>query len=353
MPDAAVHVDAGGMLGFLTDLLNTPSPTGYHTEAIALVENAFKALAIDDLRFERNPKGTLIVTWPGDENTAPRGLTAHVDTLGLMVKEIKSNGRLKLTMLGGFMWNAVEFEGVTIQAQNGTRYRGTIVPVKASVHVHRDAKDAPRNADTLEVRIDARTNSAEETRALGIEVGDFVFIDPRVEVTETGFIRSRHLDDKAAVAAIYGAFQALHAAGQRPAQTVTAVFTTYEEVGHGGATGFPPHLYDLVAVDMAAVGNGQNSDEFSAGICVKDAGGPYHIDLTRKLRQLAETAQIPHKMDIYPYYASDGEAYWRAGGAARVALIGPGVDASHAYERTHTESIVHTAQLIAHFMLSE
>ncbi len=348
-----LHIDAAGVLGFLTDLLNTPSPTGYHTEAIAAVQNAFEALAIDDLRLDRDPKGALIITWPGTQNTAPRGLTAHVDTLGLMVKDIKSNGRLKLSMLGGFMWNAVEFEGVTIHTQDGTRFRGTVVPVKASVHVHRDAKDAPRNADTMEVRIDARTSSAEDTRALGIEVGDFVFIDPRVEVTETGFIRSRHLDDKAAVAAIYGAFQALRAAGQRPAQTVITVFTTYEEAGHGGATGFPPHLYDLVAVDMAAVGNGQNSDEFSVGICVKDAGGPYHIDLTRKLRQLTEAAEIPFKMDIYPHYASDGEAYWRAGGAARVALIGPGVDASHAYERTHTDSIIHTAELIARFMLSD
>lgn len=348
-----LQFDVDQTLAFLTGLLNTPSPTGYHTEAIPYVERAFSALGIDTLRLKRDTKGALIITWPGVTDTTPRGLTAHVDTLGLMVKEVKSNGRLKLTMLGSFMWNAVEFEGVTIHTHSGKRYRGTVVPVKASVHVHRDAKNAPRSDSTMEVRIDAHSRSAEETRTLGIEVGDFVFIDPRVEVTDTGFIRSRHLDDKAAVAAIYSAFQAMHAAGQRPMQTVTVVIATYEEVGHGGATGFPSTLSELVTVDMAAIGDGQHSDEFSVGICAKDAGGPYHIDLTRKLRQLADDAGIPYKMDIYPHYGSDGEAYWRAGGAARVALIGPGVDASHAYERTHSDSVIHTAHLIARYLLAD
>lgn len=347
-----LEFDTDQIVEFLVGLLNTPSPTGYHTEAIAYVEEAFDAFGIDGLVLERSAKGALIITWPGEQADAPRGLTAHIDTLGLMVKQVKSNGRLKLTMLGGFMWNAVEFEGVTVQARTGQRYRGTVLPVKASVHVHRDARDMKRTGDTMEVRLDVRVSNADETRALGIEVGDFVFLDPRVEVTDTGFIRSRHLDDKAGVAAIYGAFQALQAAGLRPAQTVTVVIANYEEVGHGGAAGFPDGVRELVAVDMAAVGNGQNSDEFSVGVCVKDAGGPYHVELTSKLRALAEAADIPYKPDIYPYYGSDGEAYWRAGGAAQVALIGPGVDASHAYERTHSESVVHSAHLIARFMLA-
>ncbi|NLX10049.1 MAG: M42 family metallopeptidase [Chloroflexi bacterium] len=340
------------MVQFLVDLLRTPSPTGYHREAMDVVEQAFRGLEIDDLAIARNPKGALILTWPGEQVDRPRGLTAHTDTLGLMVKEVKPNGRLKLTMLGGYMWNAVEFEAVTVQTFDGQRYRGTVVPVKASVHVHSDARDAPRNADTMEVRLDARVSSADETRALGIDVGDFVFLDPRVEVTDTGFIRSRHLDDKAGVAAIFGAFGALKAAGLRPAQRLTTVIANYEEVGHGGAAGLPLELHELVAVDMAAVGEGQNSDEYSVGICAKDAGGPYHTDLTRKLRTLADKAGIPYKVDIYPHYGSDGEAYWHAGGAAQVALIGPGVDASHAYERTHRESLLHSAHLIARFVLS-
>lgn len=350
MADLTLHPDS--IIDFLVRLLNTPSPTGYHLEAIDMIEQAFRGLDLADLRVERSPKGALIVTWPGERDDAPRGLTAHSDTLGLMVREIKDNGRLKLHMLGGYMWNAVEFEGVTIQTRDGRRYRGTIVPVKASVHVHRDAADEKRTQETMEARIDARTASADETRALGIEVGDFVFLDPRVEVTDTGFIRARHLDDKASVACIYGACRALRDAGLRPAQTVTTVIANYEEVGHGAALGFPPDLRELVAVDMAAVGQGQNSDEFSAGICVADRGGPYHVELTERLRALAETAAIPYRLDIYPYYGSDGEAYWRAGGAAQVALVGPGVDASHAYERTHTDSLVHTTHLLARYLLS-
>lgn len=350
MPE--LSFDADRIVDFLVGLLNTPSPTGYPYEALAYVEKAFKALEIDKLKVERHPKGALIVTWPGERQAAPRGLAAHVDTLGLMVKEIKSNGRLKLTQLGNFMWNAVEFEGVTIQTYGGQRYRGTVVPVKASVHIYRDAGDEPRKADTMEVRIDARVKNEEETRALGIEVGDFVFIDPRVEVTETGFIRSRHLDDKAGVAAIYGAFLALGTAGLRPVQAVTALIATYEEAGHGAAVGFPPDLAELITVDMAAVGEGQNSDEFSVGICIKDSGGPYHDGLTRRLRVLAEQVKIPYKTDVYPHYGSDGEAYWSAGGAAQVALIGPGVNASHAYERTHKDSLLHSSHLIAQYLLA-
>lgn len=350
MADLAFHPDS--IIDFLVSLLNTPSPTGYHLEAIERVEQAFRGLEIADLQFERSPKGALIITWPGERDDAPRGLTAHTDTLGLMVREIKSSGRLKLHMLGGYMWNAVEFEGVTVQTRDGQRYRGTVVPVKASVHVHRGAGDEKRQQDTMEVRLDARTASAKETRDLGIEVGDFVFLDPRVEVTDTGFIRSRHLDDKASVACIYGAFMALRDAGLRPAQTVTTVIANYEEVGHGAAAGFPPGLHEVVSVDMAAVGDGQNSDEFSAGICVADGGGPYHVELTGRLRALAEDASIPYKLDIYPYYGSDGEAYWAAGGTAQVALVGPGVDASHAYERTHTDSLVHTTHLLARYLIS-
>ena len=171
-----------------------------------------------------------------------------------MVKEIKSNGRLKLTMLGGYMWNAVEFERRDDPDSRWRAVPGHCAAGQGSVHIHRDAGDATRSADTMEVRVDARVSNADETRELGIEVGDFVFLDPRVEITDTGFVRSRHLDDKASVAAIYGAFRALHTAGARPAQTVTTVIANYEEVGHGASAGFPDNLSELVAVDMAAVG---------------------------------------------------------------------------------------------------
>ncbi len=344
--------DLNRLTGFLTGLLNTPSPTGCCADALTFVEDAFRALPIPHLDIRRSPKGTLILTWPGRDSTAPRGLTAHVDTLGLMVKEIKSSGRLRTCLIGGYMWNAVEFEGVTVRTWDGRRYRGTVVPIKASVHIHRDARDMTRAEDTMEIRLDARVSTAEETRALGIEVGDFVALDPRVEISDTGFVRSRHLDDKAGVAAIYEACAALADAGLVPAQSLTIVIAQYEEVGHGAAEGWPTDLAELVAVDMAAVGQGQNSDEFSVGICVKDSGGPYDPALIARLRTLAEAHNIPYKTDIYSFYGSDGGVYWRTGGSAQVALIGPGVDASHGYERTHQDSLLHTTHLIARYILA-
>jgi putative aminopeptidase FrvX len=344
------QIDREYMLEFLVELLNTPSPTGFTHHAITLVSKTLKQF--DQLELEATRKGALVAHWPGEKSHTPRGLTAHVDTLGAMVKEIKSNGRLKLTNIGGFAWNTVEGEGVTVFTKDEKKIRGSLLLVKSSGHVHSsDVRTTERNADVMEVRLDARTSSAEETRQLGIEVGDFAAFDPRVEVNQ-GFIRSRHLDDKACVAAIVAAIKAFHDAGLKPAQDVTLLFSNYEEVGHGAANGFPPEMAELVTVDMAALGEGQSSDEFHATLCVKDSGGPYHFSLNQRMRQLAEAHQIPHKIDIYPYYGSDGEAYWRAGGDVAVSLIGPGVDASHNYERTHLDALVATTNWLLAYLLS-
>lgn len=350
MSDLKINLDE--MITFLTGLLNTPSPTGYAVEAIDYVEVAFKKLKIAGMKLNRTKKGALSIQLKGASNSAPRGITAHVDTLGLMVKEIKGSGRLKATQLGGYAWNAVEYEGVTVRTADNQRIRGTVLLSNPSTHVNSKLNSIQREADNMEIRLDAMTRSASDTRALGIEVGDFIFLDPRVEVTDTGFIRSRHLDDKAGVAAIYGALMALKAAKQQPIQDTTILIANYEEVGHGGSADWPTELAELLTIDMGAMGDGQNSDEFSVSICAKDSSGPYHYAFTAQMRQLAAAHNIPYKMDIYPFYGSDGSAYWRAGGAARVALIGPGIDASHGYERTHKSSIEHTAHLIARYLVN-
>jgi putative aminopeptidase FrvX len=338
------------LLNFLIGLLNTPSPTGFTHQAITYTESGLST--IESLTLTRTRKGALVATWPGLKNDAPRALTAHADTLGGMVKEIKSNGRLKLTKIGGFAWNTVEGEGCTIHTRAGIKVRGSLLLTKASGHVYgSQVNDLKREDDNMEVRLDERVNSSDETRKLGIEVGDFVTFDPRVELTN-GFVRSRHLDDKACVACLVAAIQALDSAGLQPVQTTYFHFSNYEEVGHGAAAGIPPEVCELVTVDMAAVGEGQTSDEFHATLCVKDSGGPYHHELSQKLRDLADQHQIPYKVDIYPYYGSDGEALWRAGGNLAVALIGPGVDASHNYERTHLEALIATSQWILAYLLS-
>ncbi len=351
MTELTVNVDA--IVDFLVGLLNTPSPIGYTVEAVGYVREAFEALEVPGLAQSITRKGALLARWTGAAADAPRALTAHVDTLGLMVKEIKSSGRLKATNLGGIMWGGIEFEGVTVRTYDDRRYRGSVVPVNPSVHVNRDVHTAARDADTMEIRLDARVKNADDVRQLGIGVGDFVFLDPRVEVTGAGFIRARFLDDKAGVAAIYGALRALQEAGLRPAQDTAILITNYEEVGHGGAAGLPPDLAELLVVDMGAIGEGQATDEFSVSICVKDSSGPYHLAMNNKLRRLAEAFSIPHQVDIYPHYRSDGSAYWQAGGSARVGLVGPGVDASHSYERTHREALEHSSHLIARYLLEE
>ena len=343
------EIDTTFLIDFLTHLLNVPSPTGFTQDAVDFTQRTLASYPM--LQFHRTHKGALVITWEGHSSSSPRALTAHVDTLGAMVKEIKANGRLKLTKIGGFAWNTVEGEGCKVLTNGGEILRGSILLSKASSHVFGgQVNELKREDDNMEVRLDARAASKEETEALGIQVGDFVAFDPRVEVTN-GFVRSRHLDDKACVACIVSAIKTLADANLQPAQTTTFLISNYEEVGHGAAAGLPPDATELLVVDMAALGEGQNSDEFHASLCVKDSGGPYHHGLSQRLRALASENDIPYKVDIYPFYGSDGEAFWRAGGDVAVALIGPGVDASHSYERTHLEALAATTRWVAAYLL--
>ncbi len=347
MPEP-LPIDVERMQAFLVGLLNTPSPTGFTRRALDYVEQALRPLP---LTLRRTAKGALVAEWAGRSDRAPRALTAHVDTLGAMVKQVKDNGRLRLTKIGGFHWNTVEGEGCSVFTAGGRAVRGTLLVTKASSHVHgAETGEMKRDDAGMEVRLDEVTGSAEATRALGVQVGDFVAFDPRVEAGPAGYIRSRHLDDKASVAAVFSALQALAAAGAEPAQRTWFHFSNYEEVGHGAAAGLPDGLVELLTVDMAAIGDGQASDEHHVTICAKDSGGPYDYDFRRRLEALAQSAGIPYRLDVYPYYGSDGEAYWRAGGDVRVALAGPGVDASHSYERTHIEALVRTAQLLGEYL---
>lgn len=344
-------IDEDYLIKILTSLLNTPSPTGFVDRAAELVEEELSAYS--DTSVARTRKGAVVAKWAGTAETDPRALTAHLDTLGAVVKEIKPNGRLRLSAVGGLNWNSVEAEGVTVFTAGGKSVRGSCMYHKPSMHVYsKEELDAKRDETSMEVRLDERTATAEETRKLGIEVGDFVAFDPRVELTN-GFVRSRHLDDKACAACILAAVHALHTAGLKPVQRTTLFFSNYEEVGHGAAAGIPADVVELVTVDMAAVGDGQNSDEFHTSICVKDSHGPYHHGLTTKLRRLAAAYGIDYKADIYPHYGSDGEAAWMAGADLAVALVGPGVDASHHYERTHLDALLATTRWLMAYLLEE
>jgi putative aminopeptidase FrvX len=341
-------IDLNYMADKTVELCRIPSPTGYTEAAIEWMENEFAALGVQTYRTR---KGALVATLPGTETERTRLLTAHVDTLGAMVKEIKASGRLKLTRIGGYPFNMIEGEYVTIHTASGKRYTGTVLLTKASVHVHPvDSYKLEREESTMEVRIDERVSSKADVEGLSIGVGDFVSLDPRSTRTPAGFIKSRHLDDKACVAILLGIAKAIEEGGIQLAYTTHLLISNYEETGHGASAGIPTTATEVIAVDMAAVGEGQTSDEYSATVCMKDSTGPYDYELSRRLQSIAESEGITCRMDIYPSYGSDASAALRAGGEFKAACMGPGIDASHSYERCHEESLTATANLLLAYL---
>jgi putative aminopeptidase FrvX len=337
-------------MNLLVDLVSIPSPSGNTEEVITYVENFLADLKVET---KRNRKGGLIATIEGKDSKQHRLLTAHVDTLGAMVKEIKSNGRLRLDLIGGFKFNSIEGEYCQIETSSGKKLTGTILMHQTSVHVYKDAGKAERNQANMEVRIDEKVHNAEDVRALGIEVGDFVSFDPRVEVTPSGFIKSRHLDDKASVAILLQLIKQIKIDKVELPYTTHFLISNNEEIGYGGNSNITPETVEYLAVDMGAMGDGQSTDEYTVSICVKDGTGPYHFELRKNLVRLAEENNIEYKLDIYPFYGSDASAAVRAGHDIVHGLIGPGIDSSHAFERTHRDSIENTAKLLYYYVQSK
>ncbi|MEK4484912.1 M42 family metallopeptidase [Psychrobacillus sp. FSL H8-0484] len=337
-------------VSLLKQLVEIPSPSGYTKEIMDFMERILKELNVS---YIRTNKGALIATIKGTDDTKHRLLTAHTDTLGAMVKEVKASGRLKLAMVGGFNWNAVEGEYCTIHTASGKKIRGTILMHQTTVHVYKNASSLPRDEQNIEVRVDEKVTNADGTRELGIEVGDFVSFDPRFEETETGFIKSRHLDDKASTALLLQLIKAVQENNWTLPYTTHFYISNNEEIGFGGNSNIPEQTVEYIAVDMGAIGDGQTSDEYTVSICAKDSSGPYHYELTRQLVELAKEENIEYKLDIYPFYGSDASAAIRAGFDVKHALFGPGIEASHAYERTHIESLENTAKLLYTYVNSK
>ncbi|MFJ8261740.1 M42 family metallopeptidase [Rummeliibacillus sp. NPDC094406] len=333
----------------LGKLANIASPSGYTMDIMKFISGLLKEIGV---QFKQTNKGALIATIPGKNNERHRLLTAHVDTLGAIVKDVKSSGRLKLSMVGGFNWNAVEGECCTIHTASGKKIRGTILMHETSVHVYKGAGELPRNDEHIEVRVDEKVLNANDTRAIGIEVGDFVSFDPRFEVTETGFVKSRHLDDKASTALLLQLLKTIKTKKIELPYTTHFYISNNEEIGYGGNASIPSEVVEYIAVDMGAIGDGQATDEYTVSICAKDSSGPYHYELTRQLVSLAKANVIDYKLDIYPYYGSDASAAIRAGYDIRHALFGAGIESSHAYERTHVDSLRNTAALLLAYVTS-
>lgn len=335
---------------YIKELVSIPSPSGFTETAISYVEKFMKDRKIN---YHISNKGAVIATLKGENDSKHRLLTAHVDTLGAMVKEIKDSGRLSLSMIGGFRWNSVEGEYCKIHTTDGKVITGTILIHQTSVHVYKNAGDAKRDETTIEVRVDEVVKSKAETEALGISVGDFVSFEPRVEETKSGFLKSRHLDDKASVGILLHLIDIIQKEKIMLPYTTHFLISNNEEIGYGGNSNIPPETVEYIAVDMGAIGDGQATNEYSVSICAKDSSGPYHYKLRQHLIDLAKNNDVDYRVDIYPYYGSDASAAIRAGFDIAHGLIGPGIDASHAFERTHISSLHHTATLIFHYLQSE
>jgi len=324
----------------LESILKINSPTGYTKDIISFIEGIFKSDSDKNLFISKTNKGSLLISFSENPELV---ISGHIDTLGAMVKEIRDNGTIGITMLGSYPLNSFEGEYVTIRNSKGKLYRGTLLLNNPASHVNRNVGTEERKLTNMSVRLDELVESAKEVKSKGINVGDFIFYDTRFEFTESGFVKSRFLDDKACVAVMIELIKELKK--NKVNKKVGFYFSNYEEVGHGSCVGIPDSANELLVLDMAVIGDGCTGKEDAVSICSKDSSGPYDFDVTNKLRDLAIKKKIKYEMDIYPYYGSDGSAALTAGYDVRVGLIGPGVSASHGVERTHQNALKETYNL--------
>ena len=329
-------------------LLSIDSPSGYTRHA---TDELIRILSEMGFCPERTRKGAVRCTLGGQGH--PLVLAAHVDTLGLMVRLIKPDGRLSFTRLGGPSFQAVETENVTVITRDGRRYTGGVEVKNASKHVNADLETDKRDDHTMEILLDENVSSKEDVEKLGIAVGDIVCLDPRARVTESGFIRSRFLDDKLSAGMLLALAKGVADGSVIPARKTTIFFSVYEEVGHGASHGLPEDTEDLLVVDMGCVGDEITCTEMQVSICAKDSGGPYDYEMTGELIALSKENGVDYAVDVYPFYGSDAGTALRAGCDVRHALIGAGVYASHGYERSHVKGVENSLRLIEAYVEKE
>ncbi len=322
------------------ELLAIDSPTGFTDGASRFVKDEFEALGF---KAEHTEKGGVLVDL-GGEDSSDGGLLleAHADTLGGMVAELKGNGRLRITNLGGMRAENGECENVRVYTRGGNIYEGTLQIINPSVHVNGQYADTKRSFDTTEIVLDEDVSSTDDLKNLGIEVGDIVAFDPRTRVTGSGYIKSRFLDDKLSVGILLGFAKFIADEAITLKRHTYVHITVYEEVGHGGAASVPHGVTEAISVDMGCVGSGLNCTERQVSICAKDSHGPYNYNMVGKLIEAAKSESADYAVDVYPYYGSDVEATLSAGYDIRHALIGAGVYASHGYERSHKDGVKNT-----------
>ncbi len=328
-------------------LLAIDSPSGYTEQAARWVRDEFTKLGFTA---QITTKGGVLADLGGEDVQDGLLLAAHTDTLGGMVAEIKGTGRLRITPLGGMNANNAEAENVRIYTRSGAVLEGTLQLCDASIHVNGAYSDTKRTFDSTEIVLDEDVRSADDTRKLGIEVGDIVCFDPRTRRTASGYLKSRFLDDKLSVGILLGFAKYLHDNNITLSRRTYVHVTVYEEVGHGGSGSVPAGVTEAISVDMGCVGNGLACTERQVSICAKDSGGPYSYQVVGKLIEAAKATGADYAVDVYPHYGSDVEATLRAGFDIRHGLIGSGVYASHGYERSHIDGVYNTLKVLCGYL---
>lgn len=326
-------------------LLSIDSPSGYTRNAADYLLKEYESLGYHPIL---TGKGGVLVDLGGEGNGLL--ISAHVDTLGAMVAEVKSNGRLRITPIGGMNPNNAEAENCRVYTYSGKCYGGTFQLCNASIHVNGKYNDTDRSYDTMEVVIDENVSSKEDAEKLDIMTGNYVCFDPRTTITPSGYIKSRFLDDKLSTAILLGYAKYIKNAGITPSRKVFQHITVFEEVGHGGCGSVPENTTEILSVDMGCVGDGLACTERQVSICVKDSAGPYHYHVVSGLIQAAKDSHIDFSADVYPHYGSDADAALSAGHDLRHGLIGPGVYASHGYERSHRDGVLNTLKLLCAYI---
>ncbi|MBW6410155.1 M42 family metallopeptidase [Clostridium weizhouense] len=337
-----IQINKEYLLNTAKEILEFNSPTGFCFEIMDKIKEIAEGFGYE---FETTRKGCGIITIKGSSDDEVIGLSAHVDTLGAMVRSITSEGKLKFTLLGGPIVPTLDGEYCTIRTREGKLYSGTFLSTSPAAHVFEDSSSKTREPKNMEIRIDEIVKSKEDTEKLGICPGDFIFIDPKTTITKSGFIKSRFIDDKGSVSCLMALLELFNREKIVPKFTTKIFISVYEEVGHGSSY-IPEDITEMIAVDMGCIGDDLSCAEYDVSICAKDSGGPYDYNMVTKLVNLAKGNKLNYAVDIYPMYGSDVGAALRGGNNIRGALIGPGVHASHGMERTHYNAFENTIKLL-------
>ena len=340
-------VDTSFMFDCFRQVVETPSPVGYYVQLNPVLEQ-YAAMFGATITFDH--KSTAYITLNGRDNSKTVLIGAHADTLGLVVRRIEANGTIRVRPLGGINFSSLEGETVTIHTRTGKHYTGLVACQSHSVHVFDDARTLARDENTMMILLDEQVRSKEDVAALGIRNGDMISIDPRCQITDNGYIKSRFIDDKAAIACCFTMLKYLTEHSLKPKYRTILAFPYGEEIGFGG-TYVPPEVSEYIAVDIGLIGPDQDGNEFAVSICAKDNAAPYDYELTSRLIQYAEKAECDYAVDVFYRYGTDGNAAVRAGNNLRAAAFGMAVYCSHGMERTHTKGLENTVNLLLAYVL--